>query len=121
MYDVHQAAEKLKINETLLKSNVPCTDYTFREENGKKEITGYFWSQELIDRLVLIQTAPYSSEDLLYIADTCCNGDHRWAKDMVHILTRTNKQQHTRKKPGTRGITRPSVVNKIPGKPATPA
>ena len=119
MYDVHQAAEKLKINEALLKSTVPCTDYSFHEENGKKEITGYSWSQDLIERLVLIQAGPCSSDDLLYIADTCCNGDPKWAKDIVQILTRTIKQtHHVSRKSGGRRIPRPSAVSKVPGKPA---
>jgi hypothetical protein len=90
MIDMHQASQKLGCSAVVLKSRIPCTDYTYREIDGKKEILDYFWSKQLIDRLCQIKLNGATAEDLQYIAETCCYGDHKWAEELVASLVRPN-------------------------------
>ncbi len=92
MYDIHQAAQKLNISETLLKYTVPCTDYTYKEENGKKEMYDFVWSDQLIEKLATIPTGNFSKENLQYLAETCCHGDVVWAEEIVASLKNRKKQ-----------------------------
>lgn len=87
MLDMHQAAQKLGISQKKLKSQIPCTDYSYIEVNGKKEIQEYFWSQVLINRLFDIKANGVKPEDVKYIADECCHGDSKWAEELLQSLS----------------------------------
>ena len=86
MLDIHQAAQKLGCTQKLLKSKVPCTDYSYTEIDGKKEIQEYFWSQELIGRLCDLKLNGTKAEDVKFIADECCHGDAKWAEDLIRSI-----------------------------------
>lgn len=86
MLDTHQAAQKLGCSQFFLKSNVPCSDYTYREVNGKKEIIEYFWSISLVDRLCNIKLNGSKTEDVECIANECCDGDCQWAEEILVSL-----------------------------------
>jgi len=86
MLDIHQASQKLDCSQKTLKSNIPCTDYSYTEIDGKKEIQEYFWSQNLISRLCDIKSNGAKPEDVKLIADECCHGDEKWAKELVASL-----------------------------------
>ena len=86
MLDIHQAAQKLGCSQIILKSKIPCTDYSWHEVNGKKEITEYYWSKNLIDRLCHIKMNGVKTEDVKYIAEECCDGDYKWAEEILVSL-----------------------------------
>lgn len=87
MLDIHQAAQRLGCSQKALKSNIPCTDYSYIEVDGKKEIQEYFWSQNLISRLCDIKANGAKPEDLHFVAEECCHGDEKWAEELVSSLT----------------------------------
>ena len=86
MLDIQQAAQKLGCSQKTLKSNIPCTDYSYIEVDGKKEIQEYFWSQNLISRLCDIKSNGAKPEDLQFVAEECCHGDEKWAEELVASL-----------------------------------
>jgi len=86
MYTQQQAVEKLACSGEFLKSRIPCTDYSYDEIDGKKEIKEYYWAQLLIDRLQQIKTNGAKPEDVQYIAAECCYGDVIWAEDLLASL-----------------------------------
>lgn len=88
MLDITVASRKLGCSPVLLKSKIPCTDYTYSEINGKKEIKEYYWAQTLIDRLCYIKANGAKAEDLKYIAEECCDGDRAWAEEILLSLGR---------------------------------
>ena len=90
MIDIHQASQKLGCSLNVLKSKIPCTDYTYLEIDGIKEIKEYFWSKELIDRLCHIKLNGVNTEDVKYIAEECCYGDYKWAQEILASLGRPN-------------------------------
>lgn len=98
MLDIHQAAQKLGCSQKKLKSKIPCTDYSYIEVDGKKEIKEYYWSQDLINRLCDIKLNGAKPEDVKYIAEECCHGDEKWAEDLLLSL---NSSVSTSKKADT--------------------
>lgn len=86
MLDINHSASKLNCSQIHLKSKIPCTDYSYEEFNGIKEIKEYYWSQDLIDRLCKIKSNGVKSEDVQYIADECCHGDHKWAEEILNSI-----------------------------------
>jgi len=86
MLDMNQAAQGLCCSEGFLKSRIPCSDYSYDEVDGKTEIKGYYWSQQLIDRLCLIKSNGAKPEDVEYVAAECCHGDSKWAVEMLASL-----------------------------------
>ncbi|KAF0159552.1 MAG: hypothetical protein FD159_493 [Syntrophaceae bacterium] len=85
MLNIHQAAQKLGCSQIFLKSRIPCTYYTYNEVNGKKEIKEYYWSKNLIDRLCNSKMNGIK-EDVKYIAEECCEGDYKWAEEILGLL-----------------------------------
>jgi len=86
MYTQQQAADKLSCSREFLKSRIPCTDYSYDEIDGKKELREYYWSQTLIDRLQKIKQAGAKPDDVSFIAAECCYGDTAWAEDLLASL-----------------------------------
>lgn len=86
MFCTHQAAQKLGCSQFFLKSKIPCTDYAYREVDGKKEINEYYWSINLIERLSQIKLNGAKTEDLKYVAEECCDGDCKWAEEILVSL-----------------------------------
>ncbi|HXC94017.1 MAG TPA: hypothetical protein VN652_08400 [Geobacteraceae bacterium] len=86
MLDISQAAQGLGCSESLLKSRIPCSDYSYDEVDGKTEIKGYYWSQQLIDRLCQVKSNGAKPEDVEYVAGECCHGDSKWAEEIVAFL-----------------------------------
>ncbi len=86
MLDIATASRKLGCSPQFLKGKIPCTDYTYTEIDGKKEIKEYYWSQALIDRLCQIKVNGIKAEELKAIADECCDGDRAWAEELLVSL-----------------------------------
>ena len=86
MLDIHQAAQKLGRPQPFLKNKIPCSENTYHEVNGKQELTGYYWSHQLIDCLCLIQVNGATAENKKYITEECCQGDSRWAEEIILLL-----------------------------------
>lgn len=86
MLDCLLAAQKLKCSQLFLKENIPCTDYSYNEINGKKQIKEYYWSKVLIDRLCQVISHGANEDDVKYIAEECCNGDNKWAKEILALI-----------------------------------
>lgn len=105
MLDIQQAAQQLGCTQTFLKSKVPCTDYSYIEVEGKKEIKDYYWSNQLIERLGSIKAKSVTAEDVTFIAEECCFGDSKWAEEMLTAVcgpvpsARSDKpQQHNQQR-----------------------
>lgn len=88
MLDINHSAIKLNCTQLYLKSKIPCTDYNYQEINGIKEIKEYYWSEDLIDRLCQIKSDGVRKEDVQYMAEECCHGDHKWADEILISLCR---------------------------------
>jgi hypothetical protein len=86
MFCAHDASQILGCSQNFLKSRIPCSDYTYREVDGKKEIKEYYWSIILINRLRSIKLNGAKAEDVKFIADECCDGDCRWAEEIFVSL-----------------------------------
>jgi len=95
MLDISQAAERLGCSEGFLKSRIPCSDYSYDEVDGKTEIRGYYWSQQLIDRLCQIKSDGAKPEDVAYVAGECCHGDGKWAEEMLASLVPAKSKART--------------------------
>lgn len=90
MYNSHQAAQKIDCSQSHLKKNIPCSDYTYREINGSKEICEYYWSKKLIDRICHVKLNGVNAENIEYIAKECCHGDYKWAEEILVSLSHSN-------------------------------
>jgi hypothetical protein len=86
MFGIQQVAQKLGRSQIIVKSTVPCSDYAYREVDGKKEITDYYWSQKLVERLCSCKLRGVTADDVTYIARECCDGDDAWAKEILVTL-----------------------------------
>jgi hypothetical protein len=86
MLNSDEAAQRLHLSTQLLKSKIPCSDYSYSEVDDKIEIKEYYWSTDLIQRLCDIKKGGASEEDLKFIADECCHGDLVWAKEVVGVV-----------------------------------
>ena len=88
MLDINHSSSKLNCSQIYLKSKIPCTDYSYQEINGIKEINEYYWSEDFIDRLCKIKSNGVKTEDVQYMADECCHGDCKWAEEILISLCR---------------------------------
>ena len=86
LLDSHQAAQKLECSQIFMKENIPCSDYSYNVVNGTKQIKEYYWSKDLVDRLCHIISHGASEEDMKYIAEKCCNGDSKWAREILDLI-----------------------------------
>jgi len=115
------AAARLKVSPEWLKSVVPCTDYSYDEIDGKKYIREYYWSKELIERLVKIKSTKTTPEDLQFVAAECCHGDLDWARDLIARLKSPNRPEpaakvQQQKAEGKQGHSKPGAAKPLPGK-----
>lgn len=88
MLNIEEAAQQLSLSTQLLKSRIPCTDYSYNEVNDKIVIKDYYWSKSLVERLAAIKASGATAEDSKYIADECCHGDLEWAKEIIGLFSR---------------------------------
>ena len=109
MLTIKAASSRLGCSEQFLKGRIPCTDYTYTEVNGKKEIEEYYWSHDLINRLLQIKENGAKAEDLKHIAEECCYGDRTWAEEILTSLSSPKTMAST-------GGTSPQGVTKQPAK-----
>jgi hypothetical protein len=86
MLNINEAAQAVGCTESFLKSRIPCSDYSYDEIDGKTKIKGYYWSQQLIDRLCQIKSGGAKPEDVEYVARECCHGDSKWAEEILASL-----------------------------------
>jgi hypothetical protein len=86
MLNINHSASRLNCSQIHLKSKIPCTDYSYQEINGIKEIKEYYWSEDLIDRLCQIKENGVKTEDVQYVATECCHGDCKWAEEILNSL-----------------------------------
>jgi hypothetical protein len=97
------AASRLKVSPEWLKSVVPCTDYSYEEIEGKKYIREYFWSRELVEKLIRIKSSKTTPEDLQYVAKECCEGDLDWARDLIGRLKSPNRPEQGAREQSQKG------------------
>ena len=88
-YDLLQASQRLKVTAEWLKGTIPCTGYGYEGTGTGKTLRDYSWSRELIDRLCRIKESRPQREDERYLAETCCDGDHGWAKEIIRSLRKS--------------------------------
>lgn len=86
MLDIHQAAQKLGRSQLFLKNKIPCSENTYHEVNGKQELKEYYWTRQLINCLCDIQVNGATAENRKYITEECCEGDSKWAEEIVLLL-----------------------------------
>lgn len=109
-YDIVGASSRLKVSQEWLKSVIPCSNYSYDEIDGRKIIREYYWNVELIEYLFRLKNSKIAPEDLKYVADQCCFGDHEWAKDLIGRLKSPNRTE-----PGPK-----AQPAKVPPKPNRP-
>ncbi len=113
MFTIDEAAEQLKLSKQLLKSRIPCSDYSYVEVAGKIEIKEYYWSKALVTRLSEIKTNGANAEDIKYFADECCHGDLAWAKEVLAMLTQKASASN-RDNSAQKGITKQPATGAKP-------
>jgi hypothetical protein len=102
MFNIDEAAQQLNMSKQLLKSRIPCSDYSYVEVEGKVEIKEYYWSKELVNRLSEIIAKGANAADVSFFAVECCHGDLEWAKDVLGMLGQKNSAAG-RDKPAQKG------------------
>lgn len=111
-----EAAGRLKVTPEWLKSVIPCTEYSYEEIDGKKYIREYYWSRELIERLLKIRSTKTTPEDLQYVAKECCEGDMDWARDLIGRLKSPNRPEPPPREQALKGQGKTAMVKAAPGK-----
>lgn len=98
-HEKESAAARLKVTPQWLKSVIPCTEYSYDEIDGKKYIREYYWSRDMIERLLKIKTTKATPDDLQYVAKECCDGDLDWARDLIARLKSPNRPEPQKDQP----------------------
>lgn len=81
---IAEASKALGLSQRSLKSLIPCSEIRIVEEGDEKAIKDYYWERELVERFVALKDKQRpGSEDLAFIARCCCEGDLRWARELV--------------------------------------
>ncbi len=93
LLNIAVAAKSLGLSHRSLKSLIPCTETRIVEKDGSKSIEEYYWDKVLIDRFENLgmkqqEGCGYNREDLAFIAESCCDGDYRWAHDCISSFLR---------------------------------
>ena len=88
LLNISAAAKALGLSHRSLKALIPCSEVRIAEEGGDKTIKEYYWEKELIGRFESLSAKQkgghgYNSEDLTFIAESCCDGDRQWARDCI--------------------------------------
>jgi len=83
------AANALELSHRPLKNLIPCSETRIATEAGNSSIKEYYWDKKLIDRFKNLwlkhqEGHGYDSDDLTYIAESCCAGDRTWARDCIN-------------------------------------
>lgn len=90
------AAKALELSHRSLKTLIPCSETRIVTEAGNSSIKEYYWDKKLIDRFKTLwlkhqEGCGYNSDDLAYIAESCCAGDYTWARDcIIDFLNKRN-------------------------------
>lgn len=119
-HDKESAAARLKVSPQWLKSVIPCTEYSYDEIDGRKYIRDYFWSRDLIERLLKIKTAKATPEDLQFVAKECCDGDVDWARELIARLKSPNRPEAASKEQPQKGQQKGGAVQAQQAKPVAP-
>ena len=82
------AATALGLSQRSLKTLIPCSEVRVASDGGDRSLKEFYWEQTLVDSFVRLaakqQTGRgYNREELTFIADNCCDGDRRWARDCI--------------------------------------
>lgn len=88
LLNIADAAKAVGLSHRGLKSLIPCSEIRIAGEGENKSIEEYYWETELISRFVAIWTEHQAgggpgSEDELYIAELCCDGDRQWGREIL--------------------------------------
>ncbi len=88
LLNISAATKALALSRRALKRLIPCSATRIVEEDGDKTIKEYYWDQVLIGRFASLWLKHqagrgYNREDLSFIAQSCCDGDRRWAHDCI--------------------------------------
>lgn len=90
LLNIAQASKALGLSQRQLKTLIPCSEIRISDSDSGKKIEDYYWDIVLIQRLIQLhelqqQGCCYSAEEVSYIAETCCEGDVKWARDTIAI------------------------------------
>lgn len=96
LLNIGEASTALGLRQQTLKKLIPCCELRIVETDGVKSIEGYYWKQSLIERFDRIwsqyqQGQRYTKDDAKFVADSCCEGDLKWAKDILATFFRKKK------------------------------
>ncbi len=88
LLNISAAAKGLGLSQRALKTLIPCSETRILSEGGARRIEEYYWDKGLIARfegiwLKHLERRGYNREDLAFIAENCCDGDRRWARDCI--------------------------------------
>jgi len=85
---IAEAARILGLSPRGLKRLIPCSELRVVEDGVARGIEEFFWEEGLIRRFESLvakqqERRGYNSADLTFIAERCCEGDRRWARDCI--------------------------------------
>ncbi|MCD6525559.1 MAG: hypothetical protein J7K75_01030 [Desulfuromonas sp.] len=88
LLNIGSASITLGLSQRALKTLIPCSEMRIVEEGGDKSIEGYYWNKGLIARFEALaaqhrQGQRYTDDDAAFVAEQCCDGDMKWARDII--------------------------------------
>jgi hypothetical protein len=92
-YDLSTAAQKLDVSTEWFKKTIPCTGYTSEEQGDGSTVHQFRYRKEIVDTLSRMRDRA-DVAGLEYIAQTCCEGDLDWARDITGSLRDRWSERH---------------------------
>lgn len=88
LLNIAQSSQALGLSQRTMKEIIPCSEIRIVDNGSNKSIEGYYWHQILIQRFNLLKKQHqhgtcYSKGDIKFIAENCCEGDIKWAQDII--------------------------------------
>jgi hypothetical protein len=93
-YHLHTAAQKLDVSTEWFKKTIPCTGYTSDEQGDGSTVHSFRYQKEIVDTLCRMMDHGCNVAGLEYIAQTCCEGDLDWARDITGSLRDRWSERH---------------------------
>lgn len=91
LHNIGSASTALGLSQRELKALIPCSEMRIIEKDGDKSIEGYYWNKGLIARFAALSTQHqqnqrYTDDDAAFVAEQCCDGDMKWARDIIAVF-----------------------------------
>lgn len=99
LLNIAQTSQALGLSQRKTKELIPCNDLRIVADGAIQTIEEYYWDRQLIQHFTMLKqqhhnTQHYHNEDLLVIAEGCCDGDIKWAQDIVDAYLSCCDEEH---------------------------